>query len=380
VIVSLMCTPISIMLWHFLKIERVRECSFMLWIALYFPNLQLNNIVQAEEAKAPLPIAVLNARREIVQLNHAARCLGVERGMSLGTALAMAEELRCFDVDAECEERKLNELAMQCYALSGDIVVRTPFKCLLIEFGGMLKLYGSEGAYLKAVLSLLDAHMVNAHYALAQSPLVAELLARHAVLLPSPCLDIDLADKYLRQLPVSCLDVSHQLVKKIERLGLTKIGEVMALPTSELGVRLGPEFVKYLQALASNAIHALPRFEPPEQFSCSVSFDAEVSNAPALLFPAKRLLDRLECFLRQSSQSVQVVECVLFTRAKCVQNVVVASAHPETGAQYWHNLLRLKLEALSLRAPVLGMELCVKKLLPLANTLIVLKLAKRATG
>ena len=115
----------------------------MLWLALYFPNLHLNSLVCAgstsqQENSQTTAMVVINAQRELVQLNEKARGEGLQALMQLGTASAICNELRFYTLDESLEIRRLNELALQCYALSSDVVVREAQRCLLIEFSGML--------------------------------------------------------------------------------------------------------------------------------------------------------------------------------------------------------------------------------------------------
>ncbi len=341
----------------------------MLWLALYFPNLHLNSLVsvQPDHAKgAQSPAMVLiNAQRELVQLNERAREEGLQVRMQLGTASAIHSELQFYDLDEEFEGKRLNELALQCYALSSDVVVREAQRCLLIEFSGMLKLYSDVQSYMQAVMAHLRAEHVDMWCALAPSPLLAEMLARWQRLLAKPCLFAPQAELALHSLPIPCLNVAAKTVKKLQRLGLETIGELIALPDADLSMRLGKDFVMYLHQLKATAKPVLPRFSLPEYFQSSLSFDSEVHSASALLFPAKRLFERMERFLRGRSQTVQHLECVLYARNKRVQKVSLVSGHPEANAQHWHDLLRLKFDYLKLDAPVLGVELQAHALLEL---------------
>ena len=357
----------------------------MLWLALHFPNLHLNSLVSAipdrsendrsekntldkntgnSETQSPA-IVLINPRRELVQLNERAREEGLQMHMQLGTASAIHNELQCYDLDEELESKRLNELALQCYALSSDVVVREAQRCLLIEFSGMLKLYSDVQSYVQATMTHLQAEYVDMRCALAPSPLLAEMLARWQYLLAEPCMFAPQAELALHSLPISCLNVAAQTVQKLQRLGLETIGELIALPDADLSMRLGKDFVMYLHQLKAAAKPVLPRFSLPEYFQSSLSFDAEVHSASALLFPAKRLFERMERFLRCRSQTVQHLECLLYARNKRVQKVSLVSGHPETSAQHWHDLLRLKFDYLKLDAPVLGLELQASALLAL---------------
>ena len=56
-----------------------------LWLYLHFPNLQLDSYA-IEEPDASLPRVILDSHSGIVQLNQAARHVGIKTHMSLGTS------------------------------------------------------------------------------------------------------------------------------------------------------------------------------------------------------------------------------------------------------------------------------------------------------
>jgi len=150
----------------------------VLWLALYFPQLQLDSLISTEEISIPQACVLLDPKQEVIQLNALAQHAGVSKGMKLGTALALVEPLRFYDVDVALQGKKLNQLAMLCYDFSGDVVVRPQYSCLLIEFSGLRKLYRSVSHYLQTIAEALKTERIVYECALAPSSLMANRSSR----------------------------------------------------------------------------------------------------------------------------------------------------------------------------------------------------------
>ena len=355
----------------------------MHWLAFHFPQLHLDSIAETcveNSVEGSAHAFVLVDQKQLVQqLNLRAKQRGIEQGMKLGTALALAEDLRFAELDLNLQAHRLNELATFCYGFSSDVVVRPMHSCLLLEFSAMLKLYGSVFGYVNTLIKALIQQNLSFRLALAGSPMVAELLSRFqrdCFERLAHCQQYQASEYFsalarpeglaffkkkafecFRQLSIECLELPAKQIQQLQRLGLKQVQDVQALPYDELAMRLGKDSIAYLKLLEPKANPPLTRFQAPEKFSLSLSFEEEVQSCAALLFPAKRMLDGLELFLRQRSFQVQTLSLQLFSRTQRLQTIQVFSAEADAQASHWHKLLRLKLENISLAAPVMGVRL-----------------------
>lgn len=337
----------------------------MLWLAIHFPQLQLDSVCCVD--KEAQHACVIEASQQVVQLDDLAQGEGVQKGMRIASACALIEDLRILEFDPAFENKRLHELAAICYDFSSDIVVRADTNTLLLEVSGMLRLFrDSLHFYVAALNEVLVAQRVCVESAMAASPLAAELLACYASsslnALPD-VFDIEASERRLSALSIESLDIAPALKTKLLRLGLKTLAELQALPRSELAMRAGKELVEYLASLSTDARQVLPRFKPPEHFKQSVSFDEEVFTAPALLFPLRRLLSAMEHYLKQRARCANGLRLHLIHRTGARQTLNVESAAPEYREEHWHGLLRLKLEQFRLEQPVLAVELEIQTLL-----------------
>jgi protein ImuB len=96
---------------------------------------------------------------------------------------------------------------------------------------------------------------------------------------------------------------------------------------------------------------------PPEHFAANLELPAEVSQAEALLFAARRLLLQLDGFLQARASGVQRFSLRLAHREGRSTDIVIGLVAPSRDAEHFTLLLRERLAATSLAEPVRAMRL-----------------------
>lgn len=329
----------------------------MYWLALYFPQLQLDSLCFIDREKKQPACVVVDRKQNILQCNTVALSAGISISMSLGTASALAEPLRFYDLDSDFQRLRLHELAQCCYQQSADIVVRDASSCLLLEVSSMLSLHGSLEAYLFALFSLLQTQDVSHTFALAETPLAAEVLARYQPSSDDTYLDSTRSITRVLGLPLQCLDIPKPVADRLLRLGLQSVNDLQALPRKDLAMKLGADLLVYLDTVLGKVATPVSFFKPLENFKRSLVFEQEVGNVKALLFPLKYALEGFESFLRERSLVAQELCIFLLDRKNNSQKISLVCAEPEAHSDVWVSLLRLKLETIELKQPVLSVVL-----------------------
>ena len=99
-------------------------------------------------------------------------------------------------------------------------------------------------------------------------------------------------------------------------MGIFSIGDLLTIPTSDIGRQFGKDTLVYVQALRDdlNIQRANHFYQPSERFFQQIDLVSEVSNWQGLRFPMKRLLNDLESFLYQRQKAVQHITFQLFQR------------------------------------------------------------------
>ncbi len=336
----------------------------MRWLYLHFPQLQLDALDRQRDtgdmgdtATRPQTSACIIVHPEhygVCQLDEQARHQGVKIGMGLATASALCHPLTIIRLDPSFERQRLQELAQHLYQITADIALFEP-DGMVLEVDAMLNLYGTLDAYLDAIQSLLQQQGVSARLALADTPLAARTLARHASSTFSR--DSSAISRQLDVLPLEALELPSRQREQLRRLGLHRLTDIEALSRKELGVRFGASLLHSLDQLRGKRPTPLHFYQPREVFSHSMQLEYEIRHSDALLFPSQRLLQQLQQFLQIASARIQSLRLILGFREAGEQCLELHSAEPERQSAVWRQLLQLKLERVRLQAPVIQLRL-----------------------
>jgi len=281
----------------------------MLWLCLHFPLLPLEVFTRGG-LHAERPVVVTEKHRVLCH-DALAGAHGVAPGISAGTAQALCPELLTLERRAEREAAALLGLADWGYRFTSLLTLEPP-DSLLLELSGSLRLFGGLASLLRQVEEEL-AERGHAHRAgLAPTPAGAALLARarpctHADI-PPWCADGELAAfrASLGELPLDLLGVPERQRQRMQRMGFTRIGALLALPGAALGKRFGRELLERLQRLSGEKPDPRLPHQPRDFFHAELQFLEPVQHSPMLLFPAQRMLrelgqflDRRQCFAQR---------------------------------------------------------------------------------
>ncbi|HET7362106.1 MAG TPA: DNA polymerase Y family protein [Burkholderiales bacterium] len=153
----------------------------------------------------------------------------------------------------------------------------------------------------------------------------------------------------LEELPLEVLRIDTAFFSAI---GISTLGELLALPRAGLGARCGPQLTDELDQALGRLPEPRGFFVPPEHFSASLDLPAEVAHAEPLLFAARRLLAQLSGLLAARQAGVRAFTLSLVHRDRSRSAVQVQLASPARDAERLSTLLREKLAALALTQPV----------------------------
>jgi protein ImuB len=270
----------------------------MLFLCLRFPYLPLE--IFKERFKGPHACVVEEARRVFVASEQAEK-RGVDLGMSLATARALIDGGVVYTRNLEQEAQSLHELSQFAYRFTPSVVCYRN-DVLLLDIGGSLKLFRG----LEALLQTLDdtfaelphdycsgiAHTAKAAWLLsflAQSGRTRQLEVHN--------LSVETVKQQLSTMPVGLLADFPEAAQRLQHSGIKQLGQVLALPTPELGKRFGIEFVQYLQEITGERIERQGELTQPPNFSRSVDCTYAINDWQLLLLPMKTLLIEFSDYL-----------------------------------------------------------------------------------
>ncbi len=332
---------------------------------MHLPRLSLEIYRRAARADQPLVIAEGEGREQrVVAASEGARRGGVRPGMRVSEAYTLAGALRVKARDTTAEREALERLA----AWSGQYtscVSLVPPDTLLLEIAGSQRLYGGPDRLAREVRAGLKDLGYTAQLAAAPTPLAATWLARAGR-------EMEITDhaalfRALAQLPLSCLNLEPQCEARLTGMGLATLVDCLRLPRDGIARRVGPEILASLDRGFGRLSDPRAAFAPPERFHARLGLPAPVATHEALLFPLHRLLRELAGFLTARGMGAAVLEITLHSTRVVSTRVQLRLIAPSRDAQHLANLVRERLERLTLEAPVEEVRLDVDALLPLAD-------------
>lgn len=331
-----------------------------LWLCLYFYALPLDQL------RAGDAMVAIAEKQRIAFASDAARAAGIYPDMRLATAYALQADINIVERRPESEAEALQHLAEWGCQFTPTITAYKDF-CLLLEIGGSLSLFKGVSRLLKQIDQDLthrgyrhcdglahgkEAAWMLSHYrADHESPLVAGEMNQFTP--PEP--DFWLAQ--LHSLPLQYLDIHSKKQQQLFNMGLTTLGDLLALPSQDLGKRFGRELLDLLTAIVGDRANLDADFKPPQTFSTQLDFSSGITRLDELHGPLQQLLTQLLRFLHQQQLYVQELEWEFYYFKKSRDKLLIHSSPANNNLDSLLSLSKLKLEQYSLKAPLESLAL-----------------------
>lgn len=270
-----------------------------LWLALHLPHLPLQALPWARPGlDAALPVAVAEGT-VLLEVNRAARALGVKPGMSRATAASLAPQLLSVSRDPEREAALVRRLALALGALSPNVCLEA--SGVLLEVRASLRLFGGLRALMRRALILARELGLQVRLASAPGASAAWLLATSR-LRRRRCLQWPTCRRLSDRLPVGALAALLPLGRGpselLQALGVHRLDALRALPRAGLQRRLGRELGAALDRLGGHAPDPRAWLAWPERFEARLELLQRADDAAVLEHAVGTLLPALEGWLR----------------------------------------------------------------------------------
>lgn len=337
----------------------------MLWLCVHLPDLPIEICSRGAHADLPLVIREGEGREQrVVAVNKSARRVGIHVGMRVSEAHTLVSELVVKARDSTAEQEALERLATWSGQFTSCVSLVAP-RALLLEVEGSCRLYGGLGQVIERVREGLRGLGYTARLAVAPTPLGATWLAwagREAEIKDYAALFSALAD-----LPLECLMLESDREDLLKGLGLMTLVDCLRLPRDGIARRVGPQILDALDRAFGRIPDPRPAFVPPERFRARLGLPAPISQREALLFPLHRLLLELGGFLVARGAGITVLQITLHSTRSTSTCVSLNLVSPSRDATHLTNLVRERLERLTLAAPVEEIILEADSLIALAS-------------
>jgi len=329
-----------------------RAAARQLWLAVHLPDLPLE-CLPGDEASAR---AVLSDGRQprVLVCSSAAAAQGVRPGLPANAALALAPSLTLLQRDAQAEIRALEKLAGCGLDFSPVVSLEPPF-ALLLEIRGSLKLFGGSARLTEQLVLAVQLSGYRVQTGIAPTARAALCLASSQ---GGQCVEsLDALPGALASLPLSCLGWPDKPRRLLAEMGVHRLGDCRRLPRDGLARRLGVARLRELDQVYGRAPDMRERFLPAEHFADELELPTLTTDQQLLVEGAEILLHRLGREMRRRQRGVSL----LWWRFEHADHpgswLRLGLLEVTTSTQQLLELLRMKLAATRLSAPVLNLAL-----------------------
>lgn len=327
----------------------------MLWLCLHLPLLPLE--AQAVGAGSGEPFAIVaeeGRHTRVVTANARASARGICAGMPVNSARALVPELVLKPRQPALEAAALSRLARWAGRFTPTVSI-SPEGALLLEVRGSLRLFNGLEALRATLVRELETLGHAPRVACAPTARAALWLARagsgQAVVTRTEL------RQSLASLTVSDLNWPARTVRMLQRMGVVTVADCLRLPREGFARRLGPARLRELDQALGRSPEPQRLYLPPASCVARLELPAETTDALLLLEGFQPLLQELEQALRSRQASVRRVWCRLVHPDDAETRLCLAVREPANRTGHLAGLLRLRLETLTLTAPVISLVL-----------------------
>ena len=321
------------------------------WIPAF--RLAVARLTRAVDLDAPVLVADKIDRGRVVDASLAAAALGVRRGMTLVQAQAVAPEAVTV-VDDVARDAAIWCEVLDALDAASPLVQDDGWGRALLEMHGI---GGGAAGWLDAVRGSLAGFDLPVRVGLGPNPFVA----RAAATLDGGICERDPA-AFVAPLPLELLECGSDVCDRLRLLGITTLGELAALPHGPFVRRFGPEAAVWHDR--ARGIDRRPLRPRPRELRIDRRLygEGEASSEEAVLFALRALVgtvvDDLGAAGKRAGRLLLSLECENGDVREIAARVAQPTALPAT----LFDLLRARLEGITLDAPVTGLRLTAEGL------------------
>ena len=331
------------------------------YLCLCVPNFYAQTRLRFHQELSNKPFAIIDKDspvKMIVDLNEAARTLGLSVGMSSVQA-SLASGLLVYPRSATEEETTRNDLLHTCLQVTPlveDCSVEN--QCILVlSIAASLNIFGGTKTLTTELLSAVAALKLQAKAASSHNFHTAVMLSTSRTCnLPVhvPCGE---EMNSLAQLPVNSLPLDIYQQETFANWGVCLLRDIAALPLNELVSRMGQPAKRLHQMATGTCAHIFQPLQTTSIYKEQVGFDSPVDLFESLLFSIAPMLDRLILRAREEMKSITAltVSMVLSDRSSHIRTIQPALA--STDNKLFLKLLHLDMDAHPPKAGVLELTL-----------------------
>ncbi|MBV8092426.1 MAG: DNA polymerase Y family protein, partial [Acetobacteraceae bacterium] len=341
-------------------------------VSVWLPTLptdRLRRHTASSPPEAPLITAFHDGRRQsLAAVDAAARKLGLYPGMPLAHAQAMIPGLNVVPADPANDAATLARLVVGCLRYS-PLTAPDPPDGIWIDATGCAHLFGGEEALLADLVTRLQRSGFAARAAIADTTGAAWSFAHYGEM-PVTVVPAGEAAQSIANLPIAALRLASDLTEALGRLGIERIGQIMAEPRAPFARRVGPELLHRLDQATGREFEPVNPVFPADSISKRLAFAEPLLTPQAFTGVIDRLTKQVCTELERKRQGARTLD-LLFERVDgSIEAVRIGTAQPNRHPKHLARLLQERLDRVDPGLGVDAMRLIASLAEPLAYTQI----------
>ncbi len=350
------------------------EKPSILWLCLDFFQLPIDLLVSEknqkiignesfEDIKTPQAIyAISDKQQKIAFACPVALEAGIDIGMKLASVYVLQPDVIIKTRNERAEQNAMESLLSWAYHFSPTVSRYKNF-CLLLEVGGCLKLFSGLSNLLSLVKDDLEGFGFAHRLGLGHTPQAAWLLSQYF-------LDLDGYSKddwkkydqehfllLLKKIPLSFLDVDKKQQQQLANLGLGTLGELLTLPRAEIGRRFGKDLVALLKKITGEDRDYRGDYQLADKYKIEQSFANGVDTLDSLRIPIRQMMAEFYQYLLFHQYHPNSFHWRFYYYGIPCDDIEITTSSLHGGMNAYIDLTLLKLENITLKAPVENLEL-----------------------
>ena len=284
--------------------------------ALWFSDwpVQAARLESGDELAEPIAIA---AQHRIKVCSHAARQLGIRRGMRVRNAQAVAPELTVIEDNPDRDGRMFASLVASFDEVAASVEVLRP-GLVVVDVDAAGRFHGAEDKALEMLIDAASRRGIDTQAGAADEIATALIAARASQVVPPGG-----SAEFLAAQPLGVLVAEESLaadmdtVKALGQLGISTLGELAKLPPNAVTTRFGTKGMRIHRIASAAPDRRVAPELPVEDLAVAITPEDPIERVDAAAFAARALAASLHERLKDTGRN-------------CLRLKVVAELHDGT--------------------------------------------------
>jgi len=286
-------------------------------------------------------------RQVVVHLDQQAHRAGVRPGMTLAHARALLpSDTRVETHDPLRDQQTLTALGRWAMRFT-PVVAPDPPDGLLLDTTGCAHLFGGEKAMVRQIIEAVRQLGFTSRVALTPSIGASWALARFAGRSPVIVEEAELPEA-LNPLPIAALRIDEPTITALQRVGIHRIDQLLALARSSLRARFGELLLLRIDQAFGEAFETFQPLRPQAPLEVTQDFDGPVKQLEAVQEATRDLIDALADRLEQRESGVARLRLEVKRVEATDLTETLSLSRPSRNAKHLWKLFAPRIEKLNL--------------------------------